>query len=157
MAAMEWAEKRDKLDFVVGLFVVFAAASVVFLALRAANISDAVTGDSYVVRAQFDHVGSLSSRAPVKSSGVRVGRVRAIVFNNENFVAEAVLEIENQYAFPSDSTFAIVSGNLLGGQYVEIEPGGAEDNIKPDSVVSGNSAIVLEHLLGDLLRDKVSG
>ncbi|MGU9951857.1 MAG: outer membrane lipid asymmetry maintenance protein MlaD [Gammaproteobacteria bacterium WSBS_2016_MAG_OTU1] len=147
---------RNSIDFVVGLFVIFSAVAVVFIALRAANISDIGSGNGYMVRVQFDHVGSLSSRAPIKSSGVRVGRVKQIEYNNEDFVAETILEIDKQYAFPEDSTFSIVSSNLLGGQYVEIEVGSAEEDLKKDAIVVGNSAIVLEHLISQFLVDKAS-
>ena len=151
---MKPMENRGQLDFAVGLFVICAAAALVFIALRAANITNISSGDGYTIRAQFDHIGSLTERAPVKSAGVRVGRVKEIRFDNEQFLAEAMLVIEEQYAFPVDSIFSIVSSNLLGGQYVSINPGGAEENLAPGTVVNGNSAIVLEHLISKFLFDK---
>ncbi|MGI9298703.1 MAG: outer membrane lipid asymmetry maintenance protein MlaD [Gammaproteobacteria bacterium] len=146
-------ESRRRLDFIVGLFVAGAALCAVFIALRAAGIAD-VSGGGYVVRAQFDQIGALPARAPVKSAGVRVGRVREVQFNDENFIAEVTMVIENEYLFPADSTFSIVSSNLLGGQYISINPGGAEENLQPGQIVVGNDAIVLEHLIGKFLFDK---
>ncbi len=145
---------RHKLDFLVGCFVVGAALSVSFIALRAANIAAVSDSGSYVIRAQFDEIGSLSPRAAVKSSGVHVGRVKNIEFNNEEFIAEVVLVIDQKYSFPDDSIFSIVSGNLLGGQYVSISPGGSETDLQQDATVSGDSAIVLEHLISKFLFDK---
>lgn len=153
---MKPMENRGRLDFAVGLFVVCAAVALVFIALRAANITSISGAGGYVIRAQFDHIGSLTERAPVKSAGVRVGRVKAIRFDNEQFIAEAQLVIEKQYVFPVDSIFSIVSSNLLGGQYVSIDAGGAEENLQPETVVNGNSAIVLEHLISKFLFDKAS-
>lgn len=150
MTGMSFAESRRKLDFIVGLFIFFAAVAVVFIALRAANITEYGKA-GYEIRVQFDHIGALGSRAPVRSSGVRVGRVQSVYFNNELFLAEVILVIDNRYKFPSDSVFAIVSSNLLGGQYVSITPGGAEDDLKGGAVMTGESAIVLEHLIGKFL------
>lgn len=146
-------ESRRRLDFIVGLFVAGAALCAVFIALRAAGITD-VSGGGYVIRAQFDQIGALPARAPVKSAGVRVGRVSRVEFNDEDFIAEVTMVIENEYRFPADSIFSIVSSNLLGGQYVAISPGGAEENLQPGQVVVGNSAIILEHLIGKFLFDK---
>lgn len=145
---------RQKLDFVVGCFVIGAALSVAFIALRAANITAVSEADGYIIRAQFDQIGELKTRAPVKSSGVLVGRVKEIQFNNELFIAEVVMVIDGKYAFPDDSIFAVVSSNLLGGQYVSVSPGGSETNLAAGAVVSGDSAIVLEHLISKFLFDK---
>jgi len=141
------------LDFIVGLFVLLAGVGVVFIALQAANIGG-VNVEGYQITAQFDQVGGLTQRAPVRSSGVVVGRVKEIRFNNEEFVADVIMVIDGRYKFPVDSIFAIESSNLLGGQYVGIDPGGEEENLADDAVVAGNSAIVLEQLIGKFLFDK---
>ena len=144
---------RERLDFIVGLFVLVAAIGVVFIALRAANIGD-IGVEGYEIRAQFEQVGGLTKRSPVRSAGVIVGRVRDIKFINEDFVAEVILVIERDYQFPVDSIFSIESSNLLGGQYVGIDPGGDEESLQSGAVVNGNSAIVLEHLISKFLFDK---
>lgn len=149
---MQAIESRHRLDFIIGLFVAGAVLCALFVALRAANITDVSSG--YVIRAQFDQIGALPPRAPVKSSGVRIGRVQSITFNDEDFIAEVTMIIEGEYLFPADSIFSIVSSNLLGGQYVSISPGGGEENLQPGQVVAGNSAIILEHLIGKFLFDK---
>ena len=145
-------ESHRRLDLVIGLFVAGAALCAAFVALRAADVIGG--GDGYVIRAQFDQIGGLPSRAPVKSAGVRVGRVEDIAFNDDDFVAEVTMRIDGEHLFPADSIFSIVSSNLLGGQYISISPGGAEENLEPGQLVVGNSAIVLEHLIGKFLFDK---
>ncbi len=154
MSSTDSKDTRAVLDFAVGLFIAGAILATGFIALRAANIAWGSVSEGYVITAHFDHIGSLGPRAPVKSAGVRVGRVQSIEFNDEDFIAEVSLFIDGQYQFPADSTFAIVSGNLLGGQYVSITPGGGEENLEHNGVVFGESAIVLEHLIGKFLLDK---
>lgn len=142
---------RKNTDLVVGVFVAAALLSLVFIALRAANVSDLFLVDNYQVRVQFDEIGSLNLRAPVKSSGVRVGWVDAVVFNNDDYVAEVHVAIESQYRFPTDSLFAIVSGNLLGGQYIAVEVGGDDEFFRGGEVVQGQSAVVLESLISQFM------
>ena len=150
---MSLATRRD-IDFVTGLFVLGSIIAFVFLALRAANLTEISGDDGYTIKVRFENIGALVNRAPVKSSGVLVGRVKNIVYNNEDYVAEVSLVIGEEYQFPVDSIFSIVSSNLLGGQYVSIEVGGEEKNLAEDVVLQGESAIVLEHLISKFLFDK---
>ena len=144
---------RHKLDFIIGLFVLCAAISVVFIALKTANITAVSDSNGYHVQVEFDNIGSLVERAPVKSSGVLVGRVQKISYNSDDYIATVDIILENQYQFPADSIFSIVSSNLLGGQYIAIDVGGEEEFIENNQVFQGNSAIVLEELISKFLFD----
>ncbi len=144
---------RNRIDIIVGLFVVFAIVSVTFIALRSANLTEIATKKDYSLFINFDNVGSLVQRAPVKSSGVRVGQVKKIEYNGLDHVANVEITIEDRYHFPTDSIFSIVSSNLLGGQYVAIEVGGELDALKDKDTLDGNSAIVLEDLISRFLFD----
>lgn len=144
---------RNNIDFIVGLFVVCAAASVVFIALRAANLTEVDTG-GYSLQVRFENVGSLTQNAPVKSGGVPVGRVGRIVFDDDEYAARVEVRIDPQHEFPKDSILAIVSSNLLGGQYVAIEAGGDEEMLEDGDEVVGESALVLEHLISQFLLNK---
>lgn len=144
---------RHKLDFIIGLFILFAAVSTVFIALRAANLTEVSGTDGYLVRVQFDNIGSLAERAPVKSSGVRVGRVKAITYDSSEYFAVVDVVIEAQYQFPKDSIFSIVSSSLLGGQYVAIEVGAEEAVLQENDTLRGNSAVILEELISKFLFD----
>ena len=145
---------RHRLDFIIGCFVLTALVGVVFIALRAANIADISTSNSYTVKIYFDNIGGLAARSPVKSSGVRVGRVKNISYDSNDHIAAVDIVIENRYVFPTDSIFSIVSSNLLGGQYIAIEVGGEDALFENGDETEGNSAIVLEELISKFLFDQ---
>src|SRR5690606_40759815 len=71
-------------------------------------------------------------RAPVKSSGVVVGRVSSISFDNQRFQAMATLDIEEPYQFPTDSSASILTSGLLGEQYIGLTPGGEDKNLRSE-------------------------
>lgn len=147
--------ERRKIDFIVGLFVFGAMIAVIVISLRAANLANiGGDGDTYRLRLLFDNIGSLNDSAPVRSSGVLVGRVRAIRYDGEAYRAEVDVAVERRFRFPSDSIISIVSSNLLGDQYISIEPGGEEEFFESGAVVVGNSALVLEELIGKFLFDQ---
>ncbi|RTZ43258.1 outer membrane lipid asymmetry maintenance protein MlaD [Candidimonas sp. SYP-B2681] len=148
---------REKTDFWVGLFVVLGAMALVFLALQAGNMNSFSFAPTYKVQAHFDNLGGLKVRAPVKSSGVVVGRVASIGFDNERFQAVATLELEQQYNFPSDSSASILTSGLLGEQYIGLTPGGEDKMLEQNSEIQyTQSAVVLEELISKFLYSSAS-
>ncbi len=143
---------REKTDFWVGLFVLLGAIALIFLALRAGNMSSFSFAPTYQVQAHFDNLGGLKLRAPVKSSGVVVGRVSGISFDSERYQAAVTLDLESQYQFPADSSVSILTSGLLGEQYIGITPGG-DDKMLADgsSIQFTQSAVVLEELISKFL------
>ncbi|MFV0283255.1 MAG: outer membrane lipid asymmetry maintenance protein MlaD [Castellaniella sp.] len=143
---------REKTDFWVGLFILLGLLALVFLALRAGNMSSFSFASTYQVHAYFENVGGLKVRAPVKSSGVVVGRVAAIGFDNQRFQATVTLDIQETYAFPKDSSVSILTSGLLGEQYVGLTPGGDDKNLADGGTIEfTQSAVVLEDLISKFL------
>ena len=143
---------REKTDFWVGLFVLLGAVALLFLALRAGNMSSFSFSPTYQVQAHFDNLGGLKVRAPVKSSGVVVGRVSSIGFDNQRFQAVVTLDLEEKYTFPTDSSASILTSGLLGEQYIGLTPGGEEKNLAQDGQIQyTQSAVVLEELISKFL------
>ncbi|MFA5597191.1 MAG: outer membrane lipid asymmetry maintenance protein MlaD [Pusillimonas sp.] len=148
---------RDKTDFWVGLFVLLGIIALVFLALRAGNLSSFSFAPTYKVQAHFDNLGGLKVRAPVKSSGVVVGRVAALSFDNERYQAVVTLDIESQFEFPTDSSASILTSGLLGEQYIGLTPGGEEKMLASGSTIQyTQSAVVLEELISKFLYSSAS-
>ncbi|HUH88405.1 MAG TPA: outer membrane lipid asymmetry maintenance protein MlaD [Pusillimonas sp.] len=144
---------REKTDFWVGLFVLLGIVSLVFLALRAGNLSSFSFGSSsYQVQANFDNLGGLKVRAPVKSSGVVVGRVSAIQFDNQMYQAVVTLDLQQGFEFPVDSSASILTSGLLGEQYIGLSPGGEDKMLaQNDRIQYTQSAVVLEELISKFL------
>ncbi len=61
------------IEFWVGLFVLIGFCSLLVLALKVGNLGLGNSGATYVVSAEFDNVGGLKVRAPVRASGVTIG------------------------------------------------------------------------------------
>ncbi|TAL79568.1 MAG: outer membrane lipid asymmetry maintenance protein MlaD [Burkholderiaceae bacterium] len=143
---------HEKTDFWVGLFVLLGLVALVFLALRAGNLSSFSLARTYQVNADFDNIGGLKVRAPVKSSGVVVGRVSGISFDNTRFLAVVTLDMNTQYQFPDDSSASILTSGLLGEQYIGITPGGDDKMLAQNGTIKyTQSAVVLEDLISKFL------
>lgn len=149
--------QRKSLDLWVGLFVLSGAAALLFLAMKAGNMSSFTFDKTYPVFTKFDNIGGLKPRAPVKSAGVVVGRVDHIKFDDKTFQALVTLQLESGYKFPKDTSAKILTSGLLGEQYIGLEAGGDTNNLAPgDSIKMTQSAIVLENLISQFLFSKAA-
>lgn len=149
--------KKNSLDYWVGLFVVVGFAALLFLALKAGNMSSLSFQDTYAVTAQFDNIGGLKPRAPVKSAGVVVGRVASINFDDKQYQATVTMNLEKRYEFPRDTSAKILTSGLLGEQYIGLEAGGDDKMLAQGSKITmTQSAVVLENLIGQFLYNKAA-
>jgi phospholipid/cholesterol/gamma-HCH transport system substrate-binding protein len=150
--------ERTVLDLWVGVFVVAGIAALLILAVNVGGASATFrAGQTYQVLGEFDNIGGLKVRAPVKSAGVVVGRVDAIDFDNERFRARVAMRIDSRYQFPRDTSASILTSGLLGEQYIGLEAGGDVENMREgDRFPLTQSAVVLEKLIGQFLYNKAA-
>jgi phospholipid/cholesterol/gamma-HCH transport system substrate-binding protein len=149
---------RTTIDLWVGIFVAAGIVALMVLALKVGNASSSLNmGDTYHIYAQFENIGGLKPRAPVKSAGVVVGRVGEIGFDSKNFTARVTLNVDRRYQFPKDTSVSILTSGLLGEQYVGLEAGGDDVMLKDGETVQlTQSAVVLEKLIGQFLYNKAA-
>jgi phospholipid/cholesterol/gamma-HCH transport system substrate-binding protein len=85
-------------------------------------------------------------------AGVTVGRVESIGYDQQQYKAVVRMRINSQFdRIPKDSDASIMTSGLLGGQYVGITPGGAEEFLKQgDRIEFVQDAFVLENLINQL-------
>ena len=147
---------RTTIDLWVGIFVAAGLAALMLLAFKVSNASTSFHAENeYTVSAEFDNIGSLKPRAPVRSAGVLVGRVESVAFDTKKYVARVTLKIDERYPFPKDTTASVLTSGLLGEQYVGLDAGGDDDMLKSGDVIKiTQSAVVLEKLIGQFLYNK---
>ena len=144
--------KRSTIDLWVGIFVAIGIAAVTFLSLKVANLTPQSQNQTYALYAEFGNIGGLKVKAPVKSSGVVVGRVTSIQLDTKTYLARVNLEVDKRYTFSSDTSAEILTSGLLGEQYLGLTEGGDEENLKPgDRIQITSSALVLEQLIGKFM------
>lgn len=140
-------------EVMVGIFVAIGIASLFMLAMKASNLGTYNIRDGYSLVAEFDNIGGLKVQSPVSASGVRIGRVVAIDYDQNSYEARVRLMIDSRYnQLPADTSASIFTSGLLGEQYISLDPGGADDYLKDgDRIRLTQSALVLEKMLGQFL------
>jgi phospholipid/cholesterol/gamma-HCH transport system substrate-binding protein len=147
------------LDLWAGIFVFAGIVALFMLAFKVGNLSSfSLSSNNYVLYANFENIGGLKVRAPVKSAGVVVGRIADIRFDNKDYVAKVTLSLENRFQFPKDTFASILTSGLLGEQYVGLDAGGDSEFLQPgETIKKTQSAVVLEKLIGQFLFNKAEG
>ncbi|GMR17453.1 MAG: outer membrane lipid asymmetry maintenance protein MlaD [Gammaproteobacteria bacterium] len=134
----------------VGFFILLGLGSVLFLVTQTLGMSTVSAGGSFVVQARFDHIGSLKVRAPVAVAGVTIGRVSKITVDPATYQAVVEMQIGSDFDhLPVDTDASVASAGLLGGKYIELNPGIDAAVLKNhDEIELTQSAVRLENLIG---------
>lgn len=143
-------------EIVTGAFVLLGFAALLFLVIQITNRDYTFSGDNgYEVSANFENIGSLKVGAPVSMSGVTVGRVTSIGYDQNVYQAVVKMKIDPQYSkIPDDSDAAIMTSGLLGGQYLGVTAGGSDVYLKGgDQFAFVQNALVLENLVNQLVAN----
>jgi phospholipid/cholesterol/gamma-HCH transport system substrate-binding protein len=148
---------KNAIETLVGLFVLLGMLGALFLSLKAANLASFGERKGYTVSAKFDNIGGLKARAPVRSAGVTVGRVKRIRLDPKTFQGVVTMDIHEDVRFPKDSSAKILTSGLLGDQYVGLEPGADDKELVAGDVIrQTQSAVVLENLIGQMIFNKAA-
>lgn len=145
--------KHRAIDIIVGLFVLLAIYALFVIAVQASSIHKTTHGQSYMLHAYFDDVGSLMVRAPVRIAGVKIGEVVGVSLDSHVFKAKVTMAIsDNENNIPKDSSASIMTEGLLGAKYVSLSPGFDSGFFEDGSIIeTTHSALILENLIGKLL------
>jgi phospholipid/cholesterol/gamma-HCH transport system substrate-binding protein len=118
------------LEFKVGLLILISSAILIAFIFVLGNFS---LRSGFTVRVDFDYIGSLQPGAPIKVSGIKVGKVKDIEFlggqvdpkldKRVQVRVTAWIEDRVRDSIRSDAEFFINTAGVLGEQYLEIVPG----------------------------------
>lgn len=120
-------------EVIVGGAVLAVAIGFLVYAGQATGLSGA--SSEYEMTASFRSADGINVGTDVRMAGVKVGRVTDIALDPETFRAATVFSVQNGIEIPDDSAVAISSEGLLGGNYVELLPGGSPFFLEPGTEI----------------------
>ena len=137
------------------IFVVGCLALLVFTYLLVFRVE---FGGATRVTVRFASVGTIQSGSPVRQSGVKVGSVATVsLAADDPGKVDVVLSLYKGLKVRAKDTVSIVTGGLLGDQFIDVVPGDPEAPVVgPGDVLAGRSGLDLKVLVdggGTLLQD----
>ena len=143
---------QKSINFVVGLFVVFAFVCLGLVAIRASMVEPIMNKNNYRLTARFDDVSGLNVHAPIRIAGVKIGVVESIELLPKTYQAKVILMMDDRFKnLPMDTSVSVSTEGLLGMKYLEVTPGFDDTVIKSGGEITQTvSAVSLEKLIGKL-------
>ena len=113
-------------EIVTGGLVLAAAVGFLIYAAQVTGLgAGAGAGGAYTLNASFRTADGVTAGTDVRLAGVKIGTVSGISLNPETFRADTQIALRGDVEIPDDSILAISSEGLLGGNFVEVLPGGS--------------------------------
>ncbi|MDZ7904983.1 MAG: outer membrane lipid asymmetry maintenance protein MlaD [Cypionkella sp.] len=113
-----------------------------------------VGGDTYPLTASFRSADGIAVGSDVRLAGVKVGTITQMSLNPTTYFADVVVNLDKTVQLPTDTAILISSEGLLGGNFVELIPGGAEEVLAAGAQIEDTQGSVS---LISLLMKFVSG
>ncbi len=141
---MSKAERRETLVGILALLVVVTGFVLTAMGNRV-NERNQATGAQYI--AAFNRADGLHEGADVRLAGVKIGSVGKVDLDDK-FRAVMTLVLDQHIPLPDDTAALIETDGVFGGKYIELQPGGSEDNLKPGARVPyTQDSVILEDLI----------
>tara|TARA_R110002012_G_scaffold281545_2_gene470707 strand:+ start:58630 stop:59079 length:450 start_codon:yes stop_codon:yes gene_type:complete len=144
--------REDLPEILVGGVVLAAALGFAVFAGQAAGVGG--SGGGYTLQASFRSLEGVDVGTDLRLAGVKIGKVTDVSLNGETFRADTTVKISDGIEIPNDSALIVSSEGLLGGNYMEIVPGGSASYFTQGDVISDTQGAVS---LISLLLKFVSG
>jgi len=126
-------EKR--LELTVGLFVLVALAILAGMILVFGDF-DSLWTSHYTVAVHFPEAPGIMAGVPVKMSGVTIGSVQEVRFDQQRGGVTVVVAVQQRYTLRRDCRVRLSRG-LLGDAFIEFAPGVSPEPLPPGSVLDG--------------------
>jgi phospholipid/cholesterol/gamma-HCH transport system substrate-binding protein len=151
--------KKYEMETTVGIFVVIGLLCIGYMTMKLGEVS--LFGDnSYLLYARFTSVSGLRVGSPVEMLGLEVGKVERLTIDQEQGMALAEMKIKKGVKVYADAIASIKTSGLIGDKYVQIDPGGSEQLLKPGSSITDTTSpidienIISKYAFGDIGKEK---
>jgi len=126
--------KKYAMETTAGIFVVFGLLCIAYMTVKLGHVSWGE--NTYPIYAKFTTVSGLRAGSPVDMLGIEVGRVERITMDQKNQMAVVEMRIKEGVQVYGDAIASIKTEGLIGDKYLSVEPGGAEELLKPGGTIT---------------------
>ncbi len=79
---------------------------------------------------------------PATPPAIRWSPASGLELNPQTFFADATISVRDDVLLPDDSTILVSSEGLLGGSFIELQPGGSLENLGPGDEIEDTQGAV---------------
>jgi len=149
--------KKYRMETIVGIFVIIGLLAVAYMTVKLGKV-DLFGENYYSLYAQFTSVSGLRVGSPVEILGIEVGRVEEMTIDSEKQMAVVELKIRKDIPVYNDAIASVKTSGLIGDKFIQIDPGGSGDILKPGGMITETtSPLDIEELIGKYVFGEVKG
>ena len=119
--------KKYSMELSVGIFVLIGLICVAYLTIQVGKM-ELFSNSGYTLVAKFSSTTGLRTGANVEIAGVSIGRVTKIELDDE-YYSTVHMRIRDGIKVSGDTGAAIKTSGLIGDKFINLTPGGAEDDL----------------------------
>ena len=127
-------------EVLVGGAVLAAALAFGFYTVQTTGLSKSSSG--YELAASFRSLEGVTVGTDVRLAGVKIGTVTDVALTPTTYRADTRFSVSNGIEIPDDSAAVISSEGLLGGNFLEIMPGGSLDYLEAGGIIEDTQGAV---------------
>ena len=143
--------KENIIEALIGAGVL--ALAIWFVTFAYGRTQSGGVSDGYTISARFPNTSGVSVGTDVRVSGLKVGTVAAETLDTTTYQAVLQLTIDNKVKLPLDTSAAITSEGILGGNYISLAPGGDPEMLKSgDEISDTQGAVDMMSLIGSVIN-----
>ena len=138
--------RENGAEVATGAVVLAVAIGFLIYVMQVAGIGG--LGRTYELTASFRSVEGVAVGTDVRLAGVKIGSISDVDLNSETYRGDATLAIMRGIEIPNDSAAVVASEGILGGNFIEIVPGGSLDTFAAgEEILDTQGAVSLISLL----------
>lgn len=143
--------KEHFVEALIGVVVVVLA--VWFFVFAYNNTGGGAQRGGYRVTALFSNATGVGLGTDVRVAGMNIGRVTGSTLDPETWQAKLTLTLDPNVKVPADSSAAITSEGIMGGNYISLLPGGEEEPLKDgDQIADTQGSVDLMGMIGQFIN-----
>jgi phospholipid/cholesterol/gamma-HCH transport system substrate-binding protein len=146
--------RKFDLELAVGIFMIAGIVCLAYLTIKLGQL-EVFGSKGYEIQAVFSSSGGLKTGSSVVIAGVEVGSVKKVIL--DDYKARVTMSLPLNVKIQEDAIASIKTKGLIGEKYIEISPGGLEENIGPGGVIRDTQPpIDIEQLISKYIFGTVS-
>lgn len=145
--------RSERREYLVGVLAALILGTIlVFTALANRRALNDAPG-SFNLTAEFSRADGVYVGTPVRVAGIVVGSVIKTQLN-EGHRATLTLRLTQQLALPEDTAAVVETDGIFGSKHIELQPGGAEETLKPGARMAySQDSVIIEDLIAHIVQE----
>lgn len=145
--------RTERREFLVGVLAALVLGTILVLTALANRRALDETGGAMTLTADFSRADGIYVGTPVRLAGVPVGSVIKSELS-DGHRATLTFRLTQMLDLPEDTAAIVETDGIFGSKHIELQPGGAEETLKPGARMAyTQDSVIIEDLIAHIVAE----